>query len=93
MLTSDQKIRIKEEIDKRIRTLTCPMCQNKSFVMADGYLYATMQSDLNSLSIGGPGIPAAGIICNNCGFISQHALGILGLLPPEQNKKTVEPKQ
>ena len=28
-------------------------------------------------------IPSIPIICNRCGFISSHALGILGLLPPK----------
>ena len=30
-----------------------------------------------------PGIPVSAAICNNCGFIRLHALGVLGLLPPE----------
>ena len=28
-------------------------------------------------------IPTIAIVCNNCGYISQHALGALGLLPPK----------
>lgn len=93
MLNNDQKIKIKEEIDKRIQRLTCPMCQTSGFVMADGYFNNTMQTDFNSFTIGGQSIPTIAIICNNCGFVSQHAIGILGLLSQEQNKKSDEPKQ
>jgi hypothetical protein len=25
------------------------------------------------------------VVCTRCGFISQHALGALGLLPPQGN--------
>jgi len=30
-----------------------------------------------------PGIPVCAAICNNCGFLRLHALGVLGLLPQE----------
>jgi hypothetical protein len=81
MFTNDEKERIKAEVLKKIPNLTCPMCQNKNFTMAEGYFSNTMQTDFSSFSIGGQAIPTIGIICNNCGFVSQHALGILGLLP------------
>jgi hypothetical protein len=31
-----------------------------------------------------PTVPAIAIACSNCGFISQHAAGALGLLPAPQ---------
>lgn len=30
-----------------------------------------------------PGIPISVAICNHCGFVRMHALGPLGLLPPD----------
>lgn len=30
MLSNEDKIKIKQEIDKKVSNLTCPMCQNKS---------------------------------------------------------------
>ena len=63
------------------------MCQNKNFIMADGYFNNNMQTDFGSISIGGPAIPTIGIICDNCGFVSQHAIGVLGLLPKENSKR------
>ncbi len=90
MLTYEQKEKIKDELIKKVPNLTCPMCQNKGFTMADGYFLNSMQADLNSVNLGGEAIPTIAVICNNCGFVSQHALGSLGLLPKEA--KTDEPK-
>lgn len=88
MLTKEQKDKIKDKLLKKVPTLKCPMCQNKGFKMAEGYFLNTMQTDLTSVSLGGQAIPTIGIICNNCGFVSQHALGSLGLMPKnnENNK-------
>ena len=55
--------------------------------MADGYFNNNMQTDFGSISIGGPAIPTIGIICDNCGFVSQHAIGVLGLLPKENSNR------
>ena len=85
MLSNDQKKKISEELTKRKHSLTCPMCQNRNFIMADGYFSNIMQPDFGSISIGGPGIPTIAIVCNNCGFVSQHALGVLELLPKDKN--------
>ena len=92
MLTKEQKDKIKDELLKKVPTLTCPMCQNKGFTMAEGYFLNTMQADLTSVNLGGQAIPTIGIICNNCGFVSQHALGTLGLMPKNNEIKTDEPK-
>jgi hypothetical protein len=37
-----------------------------------------------SLVLGGPTIPVAIAACNNCGAITFHALGALGLLKKEE---------
>ncbi len=73
-----------EEIIKRLKErgvkLSCPMCGNNNFHLAEGYFNNTLQSDLKNFSLGGTGIPTAPIICTKCGFTSQHAIGVLGLL-------------
>ena len=86
MLNTEQKQKLVEEIKKKVPNLTCPMCQNKNFVLADGYFNNTIQTDLKTFGIGGPSVPTIGIVCTNCGFVSQHALGVLGLLPKEEKK-------
>lgn len=86
MLNEQQKKviidRLTERVKKTGRGFNCPMCNNPHFVLLDSYLRNDIQEDLTSVVLGGPSIPATAIICSNCGFISQHALGVLGLMPP-----------
>lgn len=93
MLTNEQKEKIKSELLKKVPNLVCPMCQNKSFSMADGFFSNTLQADFKSLALGGQAIPTIGIICNNCGFVSQHAVGRLGLLSANEKTESDEPKK
>lgn len=67
-------------LNKKIGSAPCPMCGNKHFILADGYFCNSIQDNFNNITIGGKNVPAIAVICQNCGFISQHALGILGLL-------------
>jgi hypothetical protein len=75
----------KNEIIRRLRDKgvrgECPMCGHKNFALAEGYFNHPIQTQLGGgLVLGGPTIPTVAIICTNCGFTSQHALGALGLL-------------
>jgi hypothetical protein len=80
MLSEEQKNKIKEALIKKVPNLSCPMCKHNNFAMTQGYIVHTLQSNYSSVTLGGEAIPSIGIICNNCGFISQHAIGSLGLL-------------
>jgi hypothetical protein len=84
MLTEERKaelIRVlAEKLSKYSKRSICPMCGHAHFTIADAYFSNTLQTDLNSVNLGGLAIPSLAIICTNCGFISQHSLGILGLL-------------
>lgn len=85
----DQKT--KDEIARRITekgaTLPCPRCGKREFIVIDGYFNQTVQEQFQGLVIGGPTVPSAVIACANCGFMSQHALGALGLLPEPAKEK------
>lgn len=85
MLSEDEKRRIAEALGKKVPHLKCPMCNHNKFSLAEGYFNNFIQ-DLKNISLGGPSIPTAVIICENCGFVSQHALGALQLLPKEETK-------
>lgn len=87
MIKQEEKQRIILELNKRFNSsgIKCPMCGNNHFIIGDGYFNSFMQDDFRSLNLGGPSIPSIPVICNNCGFISMHALGILGLLPKQEN--------
>lgn len=91
MISNEEKLRIVLELNNRINSgdIKCPMCGNKHFIIADGYFNTPLQDNFNGIKIGGPSIPSIPIICNKCGFISSHALGILGLLP-NQSKESLK---
>jgi hypothetical protein len=42
---------------------------------------------LEGLVLGGPSVPTAVLACNRCGWVAQHALGVLGLLPKKEEKE------
>ena len=86
MLSQEKKQVIIRILNERIQGLTCPMCHQHSFVMADGYFSHFLQNDMKDVSIGGSSIPTIAIVCTHCGFVSQHALGVLGLLPKNENE-------
>jgi len=80
-ISPEQKAKLIEELERRLPESKCPMCGNRQFTIVEGYFTNTIQPRPGAMLLGGPAIPAAAIICGNCGFISQHALGVLGLLP------------
>jgi hypothetical protein len=84
-ISDSDKARIVEALEGRGGTLPCPRCASTEFTVADGYLNQTIQEQLRGVVLGGPSIPSALIICVNCGFMSQHALGALGLLPSRES--------
>ena len=78
-----------EIIDQLIRKgadRPCPRCENKSVTLIDGYFNQTVQDGISHSVIGGTSIPTVVTACTNCGFLSQYALGALGLLPSQMWK-------
>lgn len=66
----------------------CPRCNHEKFTLLDGYFNQSLQPSLqNGLVIGGTTVPSIVIVCNNCGYMFQHALGVLGLIPESENGK------
>lgn len=86
-VSQEQKEKIIKALEERGAKLPCPRCGNKSFTLLDGYFNQTIQSELSGIMIGGPSIPSVVVACARCGFLSQHALGALGLLPKEEGSK------
>ena len=88
LLSETEKKKIIDKLtEKGVKTI-CPMCGNNHFIIADGYFNNPMQSGFQGgVVLGGPSIPTIAIVCGSCGFTSQHAIGVLGLLPQNQQKK------
>ncbi len=84
-LLSSNAIRIiLETLAKRGAGASCPMCGSLgAFELANGYLIHRIYEDPSietqdfaSRQL----VPLVALICGNCGFVSQHALGTLGLM-------------
>ena len=66
----------------------CHRCGRTSFTVLEGYSNLILQDDIGKgLVIGGPSVPVALVVCTNCGAITSHALGALGLLPQKEEGK------
>lgn len=59
----------------------CPRCGNNSFSTAGETLLSLqdLSKQPAAFVIGGQSIPAAIVICDRCGYITQHALVPLGV--------------
>lgn len=75
----------KERLDRVIEALNakgvklpCPRCNHNKFSAVDE-TSLMIQNEPGTFSIGGPTIPTVIIICNNCGFVSQHSTKALGI--------------
>lgn len=88
----ESKKRIVEKLKERKALLDCPRCRHNEFELIDGISIISLQDNLSSISIGGKGLPVATTACKNCGFLSQHALGALGVINFSEEKKTVVKK-
>lgn len=88
LLSEEARRRIADALTQRGVKIHCPMCGNEHFTVVEGYFTNTIQGQPSgTFVIGGPSIPTAVIICGRCGFLSQHALGALGLLSKEEAAK------
>ena len=80
-IPTEEKNRIIQALEKAGAILPCPRCGNQTFSLVGGYFNQFVQPKLAGIIIGGPSVPSVAVICDRCGFIAQHALGTLKLLP------------
>jgi len=92
LLTEEKRKELVKKLTEKFglsgQPFKCPMCAGPSFEIADGYFNNQLQNNLSSITIGGPSIPTIGIVCTRCGFLSQHALGIVDAPPNDIEGKT-----
>ena len=86
----------KEEIVKKIQekagNLKCPACSHSDFILTEGYFTHDLQDNLVSRHIGGKNVPVFPVVCKNCGFIMEFAVGALGFLPKKDDAEIVVKK-
>jgi ribosomal protein S27AE len=84
--SEEQRNGIVRALQERDAKLPCPRCGNNKFTLMDGLFNQPVQSKPGDIVLGGRAIPSIIIVCTRCGFMSQHALGALGLLPGGDNE-------
>ncbi len=67
----------------------CPRCGNLEFTLLNGYEHVPIANKLGgTLTVTRNVVPSILTVCERCGYLSAHALGALGLLPPEESPKS-----
>jgi bacterioferritin-associated ferredoxin len=59
--------------------LPCPRCNNSKFAVIEGYFNNRILQTLSTVSSvsSTSTVPSIVTVCSNCGYLSQHAYGIL----------------
>ena len=79
MLTKENKQKIAKKLVEKIGMFKCPICQNGTFAIADGFVANSLQHDFKNLQMGGEYLPSIILVCKKCGFTSFHNTNILGI--------------
>jgi hypothetical protein len=56
--------------------LPCPRCNNSKFALIEGYLDNRILKTATTM-FSTSTVPSIVIVCCNCGYLSQHAYGVL----------------
>lgn len=85
MIDKEIKELVLNKLEGVLKILECPMCHYNQFIIADGFVHEKLYQKYDRInSDDKKSIPAVAIICKQCGFISNHSIGILGLLNKEE---------
>jgi hypothetical protein len=74
---------VKQEIQRKFVQLTggkCPLGGHTNWIVMDGYSRIHLAPTAEAIALGGPGVPCATLVCAECGFVAEMALGVLGIL-------------
>jgi hypothetical protein len=74
---------IRQEILRKFQQLTggkCPLGPHTNWVVMEGYSRISLTPTSEIIPLGGPGVPCATLVCAECGFVAQMALGVIGIL-------------
>ena len=78
-LTERQRQTVLSGLQKKQVRPQCPMCGQNKWTLAEDLVIATAFTLGGGMALGGPHVPMCQLICNNCGFVSHHAVGALGI--------------
>lgn len=83
-MIEERKLKIVEALKSKGVKLPCPRCGGINFEVVD-QTALSINDNLNAIQMGGPSVPAALVACSQCGFITFHALGVLNLIPKDED--------
>lgn len=76
-LTAAQTDRLTDWVNERIPDLSCPLCGGSQWITGD--VVAAPVHVHQGIALGGPVVPAAQVICENCGLMLHFAAAAIGL--------------
>ena len=85
-MIKEKKIKIIESLKNKGVKLPCSRCGGLNFEVVDQTTFS-INENLNAVQLGGPSVPAVLVVCSNCGFITFHSLGVLNLMPKNENNQ------
>jgi predicted RNA-binding Zn-ribbon protein involved in translation (DUF1610 family) len=81
---------LKEKIIVALRDrgakLRCPRCGGVEFGVVDGFHMTVLSRESDDIAIEGRTLVNAVVICTKCGYIAEHSMVGLGLVPPSETK-------
>jgi hypothetical protein len=80
--TPEDKNKIIDALKEHSVKDSCPRCGTDAWGLVDGYLQHIISDDPERMLLGGRVLPTVGVLCANCGFLSEYSVIILGLRPP-----------
>ncbi len=78
-LNESQKQKVIDALTTVGAVKPCPRCDNPTFATADTAFARPLQTSLPQILIAGSYVVTVAVFCTNCGFLSEHAIGVLGL--------------
>jgi hypothetical protein len=84
-ITFEQGERIIAALREHGAAANCPRCGNEHFTLLPGIVAMVLQAPGPNVALAGPSLPCATIYCTRCGFVSSHALGMLGFMDEKGN--------
>lgn len=90
MIKEEDRKKIIDFFGEKVEKFDCPICHKGHFSIVDGYSNHVLSTDYHEIALSGKILPFIMLVCDNCGFVSYHALGTLGLLNNSDKEASVE---
>jgi hypothetical protein len=72
--------RVGQVLQQKGVTKPCHRCDHMNFTVLNGFTKFILQKNFrDGVEAGGASVPVVNVACDNCGAITAHAIGALGL--------------